>query len=162
LGKKYQCTDGLIAKVKTINQLKLAVLIILLTIIPANAKQSAKADVIAVLASNMNFLVTIKSDETGCAQYANWWEVLDKNGKLIYRRILFHSHPNEQPFTRSGGPVRILKNEKVYIRVHMNNTGYGGSVFAGSPKNGFKKIKNPPIFSKSIEKQSPQPRKCWF
>ncbi len=147
---------------KAINRLKLAVLIILLIIIPANAKQDVKADVIAVLASNTNFSVTIKSDETGCAQYANWWEVLDKNGKLIYRRILFHSHPEEQPFTRSGGPVRILNNEKVYIRAHMNNVGYSGSVFVGSLINGFKKIKNPPIFSKSIEKQNPQPGKCWF
>ena len=110
----------------------------------------------------MNFSATIKSDETGCAQYANWWEVLNKNGKLIYRRILFHSHPEEQPFTRSGGPVRILKNEKVYIRARMNTVGYRGSVFIGNLTNGFKKIKNPPIFSKNIEKQNPQPGKCWF
>ena len=55
------------------------------------------ANVIAVDAKgsngNYNFYVTLSSDETGCEQYANWWEILDENGSLLYRRILIHSHP---------------------------------------------------------------------
>jgi len=138
------------------------ILILLITINFASSKKNIRADVIAVYINGQNFSVTLRSDETGCNQYANWWEVLDKDGKLIYRRILFHSHTNEQPFTRSGGPVKILKNEKIYIRAHMNTTGYSGDVFMGNPKGGFKKITNPPIFPKSIETQDPQPGKCWF
>jgi hypothetical protein len=140
----------------------LYILILLTTISFANSIKKIKADIIAVAINGQNFSITLKSDETGCAEYANWWEILNKNGKLLYRRILFHSHPNEQPFTRDGGPIQIFKNEKVYIRAHMNNVGYSGNVFFGSPKDGFKEIINPPIFSKSIEAQSPQPGKCWF
>ena len=76
-----------------------------------------------------NLSVTISSPDLGCHQYTNWWEVIDLDGNLLYRRILGHSHVNEQPFTRSGGPVAITENTEVYIRAHMNTTSYGSKVF---------------------------------
>ncbi len=124
--------------------------------------KNIRADVTDVRVNKNNFSVTIKSDETGCKQYANWWEVLDKSGNLIYRRVLFHSHSNEQPFTRSGGPVKIAPNKIVYIRAHMNNVGYVGDIFKGSIQNGFAKDTNPPNFSNNIESLRPLPRRCWF
>ncbi|MGA9190363.1 MAG: hypothetical protein WBZ24_01400, partial [Anaerolineales bacterium] len=70
---------------------------------------SAQARVISVDVSGeegaFTFAVEIASPDTGCDRYADWWEVVTPNGDLLYRRILLHSHVDEQPFARSGGPV---------------------------------------------------------
>ena len=125
-----------------------------------------RADVIKVTANgnggHYGFYVTLASDETGCEQYADWWEVLDSKGRLLYRRILFHSHPNDQPFTRSGGTVPLEPESMVYVRGHMNKRGYAGDVFAGSIAHGFKKAEKVPVFPKSIETQKPLPNGCAF
>jgi len=106
--------------------------------------------------------VGISSPDTGCEQYADWWEVLSEDGELIYRRILLHSHVNEQPFTRSGGPVDIGEDTVVYIRAHMNQEGYGGNIMKGSVESGFHNIENPPNFSPDIEIEPPLPSGCNF
>ncbi len=108
------------------------------------------------------FSVTLKSDETGCAQYADWWEVLSEKGDLLYRRILVHSHPDTQPFTRSGGSVKIEKDTIVYVRAHMHKLGYVGDVLKGSVSKGFKHATELPTFSQKLEKQSPLPKGCAF
>ena len=128
------------------------------------------ADVIAVKASGnpgaYSFSVTVQSPDTGCDQYANWWEVLDENGKLLYRRILFHSHVDEQPFTRSGGVVPIDENTTVLVRAHMhypNDTyGYGGTVFKGTPADGFEAVDLPADFASELEQTPPLPDGCAF
>ena len=125
-----------------------------------------RADVIKVAANgnggHYGFYVTLASDETGCEQYADWWEVLDDKGTLLYRRILFHSHPHDQPFTRSGGNISLKLDKKVYIRGHMNKLGYVGDVFGGSISQGFRKAKKVPIFPVNLENQKPLPSGCAF
>lgn len=106
--------------------------------------------------------VSISSPDTGCEQYADWWEVLSEDGDLLYRRILLHSHVNEQPFTRSGGPVDIREDTVVYIRAHMNQAGFGGNIMKGSVKSGFILIENPPSFPDAIESEAPLPTGCNF
>ena len=108
------------------------------------------------------FVVTLKSTETGCEQYADWWEVLNEEGTLLYRRILVHSHPDTQPFTRSGGSVKIGKDDIVFVRGHMNKLGYVGDVFKGSVKEGFYKSEMLPKFSTDLEKQQPLPKGCAY
>ena len=108
------------------------------------------------------FAVTLKSTETGCKQYADWWEVLSEEGELLYRRILVHSHPDTQPFTRSGGKVAIKSSDVVYVRGHMNKVGYVGTVFKGSVKEGFHMVTKVPNFDKNVEKQKPLPNGCAF
>lgn len=129
-------------------------------------ENSKAANIVSVEASgnenNYTFKVGIKSPDTGCEQYANWWEVLSEDGKLIYRRILGHSHVSEQPFIRSGGNVVIGQEQVVWIRAHMNNTGYGGEVFKGTVKDGFTKFDADTNFPKEIEAESPQPSGCAF
>ena len=124
------------------------------------------ANVIAVKTSgserSYTFSVTISSPDMGCDQYADWWEVIDETEGLIYRRILAHSHTNEQPFTRQGGTVTIESDENVWIRAHMNNFGYGGSTYYGNVKEGFDSREMPDGFGQEIEKESPQPSGCAF
>jgi len=108
------------------------------------------------------FSVIIESPDTGCDQYADWWEVFDLNGKLLYRRILAHSHVNEQPFTRAGGPIEISKDLEVYVRAHMNNSGYSSKVFKGSLTNGFVADDLNIEFAKDLEEAEPLPEGCDF
>lgn len=106
--------------------------------------------------------VQITSPDTGCDQYADWWEVVTEEGELIYRRILLHSHVDEQPFTRGGGPVSISDDISVWIRAHMNNNGYGGQVFYGSVNNGFEAKDHPEDFALELENEDPLPDDCAF
>lgn len=108
------------------------------------------------------FSVALKSEDTGCEQYADWWEVITPDGSLIYRRILGHSHVAEQPFTRSGGPVAINPGQTVIIRGHMNRAGYGGKIYQGSVRGGFKPAVLASDFAKNLEESEPQPSGCAF
>ncbi|WP_378174183.1 hypothetical protein [Aquimarina sp. SS2-1] len=112
--------------------------------------------------NNYTFSVEIKSPDQGCNQYADWWEVISEEGMLLYRRILAHSHVNEQPFTRSGGPINITKDQIVYIRAHMNNKGYGNIVFKGSVSTGFSQETIEITFANELETAEPLPNGCAF
>ena len=108
------------------------------------------------------FSVEIASPDTGCDQYADWWEVLTEGGDLVYRRILAHSHVDEQPFVRSGGPVAIDADTVVIVRAHMNPSGYGGTGMMGTVDTGFAKIPFNPDFAPEVEDDPPQPTGCAF
>jgi len=124
------------------------------------------ANVIAVdtkgTSGSYNFYVTLLSDETGCNQYANWWEILDENGNLLYRRILVHSHPDDQPFRRGGRRVNVTPSQTLYIRAHMNTSAYNGDVFKGSVSHGFIKSEDSIKNSSIVESLAPQPNGCLF
>ena len=108
------------------------------------------------------FSVTISSPDLGCNQYADWWEVTDTEGNLVYRRILAHSHVNEQPFTRSGGEVQISADTEVYVRAHMNNSGYGTKAFRGTVSSGFSAFDLSNDFANNLENTQPLPNGCAF
>ena len=113
-------------------------------------------------ANAYTFDVTIASPDTGCMQYADWWEVIDGDGDLLYRRILTHSHVDEQPFTRSGGAVQISDTTEVYVRAHMNNLGYGSSVQKGSITDGFSSSELDVDFASELQEEAPLPDGCAF
>ena len=108
------------------------------------------------------FTVEIRSPDTGCEQYADWWEVLSQDGDLLYRRILLHSHVNEQPFKRSGGPVSIDAETVVIVRAHMHPHGYGGTVWQGSVEMGFEPVQMDANFAPNLEEIEPLPTGCAF
>ncbi len=108
------------------------------------------------------FSVEIKSPDLGCEQYANWWEVISEDKKLIYRRILGHSHVNEQPFVRSGGAIEITKDQIVYIRVHMNTNGYSEYTLKGNVSQGFEQYIVETGFASDLALIDPLPGECAF
>jgi len=126
-----------------------------------------QAEVVSVsVTGNENsytFSIGIVSPDTGCEQYANWWEVISEDGsELIYRRILGHSHVNEQPFIRSGGAVEISSTKTVIIRAHMNTSHYGIKVFKGTVASGFSAFTIDDDFATNLEIQEPLPTGCAF
>lgn len=108
------------------------------------------------------FSVEVRSPDAGCEQYADWWEVLTADGELLYRRILAHSHTNEQPFVRSGGPVAVEPNAVVIVRAHMHPGGYGGQALRGTVQEGFEAVALPPDFASDVGDAPPQPEGCAF
>lgn len=108
------------------------------------------------------FSVTIKSPDTGCDQYADWWEVITLDEQLKHRRILAHSHVTEQPFTRTGSPVTVAEDEIVYVRAHMNNSGYGTTVMKGSKQAGFSSETLEKDFAIGLAQEEPLPKDCDF
>ena len=124
------------------------------------------ANVISVEArgdpGSYTFVVGIASPDEGCQQFADWWEVLNEDGELIYRRVLLHSHVNEQPFVRSGGPVEIAADQTVLVRAHMNTSGYGVVAFKGSVQSGFQETELSPEFAIEAAGLAPLPTGCDF
>jgi hypothetical protein len=128
--------------------------------------ESVAADVVSVQVTGQpngyQFNVQVASPDTGCEQYADWWEVLSEDGQLLYRRVLLHSHVGEQPFTRSGGPVAVDENTVVVLRAHMNNGGYGGVALRGSVSGGFEPLQLESGFAAQVEALPPLPNGCGF
>lgn len=128
--------------------------------------ESQVADVLSVKVTGSpgayQFAVEVASPDTGCDQYADWWEVVSEDGQLLYRRILLHSHVNEQPFVRSGGPVDISADMTVYVRAHLNTNGYGGQVLKGTVQDGFLPVEVEAVFGSDLERVPPQPEDCAF
>ena len=128
------------------------------------AAESGLADIVSVSVSGQQnsyqFAVGISSPDEDCDQYANWWEIVSPDSSLIYRRILAHSHPTEQPFVRSGGPVEIGPNDTVIIRAHMHPGGYGGVVYEGSVSAGFEAMQKPADFAAELSEKAPLPTVC--
>ena len=142
--------------------------LLLVSIVSCNSQnQEAQEDQVIVemvttsgIEDDYTFSVTLRSPDLGCQQYADWWEVITVDGKLIYRRILTHSHVNEQPFTRSGGKVKINANQEVIVRAHMNNTGYGVQAMIGTIKSGFQTRLLEKDFAELLESTEPLPDGC--
>jgi len=93
------------------------------------------ADVIGVNASRQgkevyDFLVTVRSKDTGWDRYADRIEAVAPDGRVLGTRILEHPHDDEQPFTRDLFGVHIPDTfHKVTIRAHFKPTGWMGETF---------------------------------
>jgi len=96
------------------------------------AARAGEADVVAVTVAKeaggtYRFSATLRHADTGDEHYADRWEVLAPDGKVLATRVLYHPHVNEQPFTRSLGNVEIPDGiDSVTVRAHDKVHGYGG------------------------------------
>lgn len=76
-----------------------------------------------------DFDVTVKSVDKGWNHYADAFEVLGPDGTVLGRRILYHPHETEQPFTRDLYGVRIPAGiTHVTVRARHKPKGYDGKV----------------------------------
>ncbi len=134
-------------------------------IVPSRAAAPPSADVVAVQTEGTPdatvFRVTVRSDDTGCAQYANGWEIRTPDGALLQWRTLGHSHTGEQPFTRSGPPVAVDPRQILWIRAHMVPNGFVGDAMTGSVSTGFRVATPPdPIHASNAPYEAP-PACAW-
>ncbi|EGU61763.1 hypothetical protein VINI7043_21586 [Vibrio nigripulchritudo ATCC 27043] len=73
------------------------------------------------------FHTTVRHNDQGWDHYADEWQVIDLDGKVLGTRTLAHPHDNEQPFTRSKCGIKIPESvSKVAVRAKCNIHGYGG------------------------------------
>ena len=142
-------------------------LALLLLLPPLASRAEDHADVVRVAARGQPgayaLAVTVKSPDRNCDHYTDWWEVVSEDGKqLLHRRILMHSHPDEQPFTRPDAPVALDPERTVVVRAHFHPTGYGGAVQRGSVAKGFAAWPEVPAgFGAGLEREPPKPSECW-
>lgn len=132
--------------------------------VPSAGSGGPHADVTAVTVTGdpdaYTFAVAIESADTGCDGYADWWEVLALDGTLKYRHLLTHSHVNEQPFTRSGGPVPVGASDVVIIRAHRHPEGYVGDAWLGTVGGGFTVFVPDADLAGKLASEAPLPAGC--
>ena len=110
---------------------KMTLLIITAIVVTAGTALAGEAAIIKVKVTDVanrvyNFDVTVKHSDEGWNHFADAWDVLAPDGKVLATRTLHHPHVNEQPFTRSLSNVKIPDSVKiVYIRAHDSVHGYG-------------------------------------
>jgi len=75
------------------------------------------------------FAVTLKHKDEGWDHYANEWQIIAPDNKILGTRTLYHPHVNEQPFTRSLEGVKIPAELKT-VRVIAKDTVHGLSTKA--------------------------------
>ena len=103
------------------------------TTLAAGPARAGEADVVSVTVAETEtriyrFDVAVRHEDSGWEHYADRWEVLTLDGRVLATRKLVHPHENEQPFTRSLGGVRISSEiVRARLRAHDNVHGYGGA-----------------------------------
>lgn len=74
-----------------------------------------------------DFDITVRSVDKGWNHYADAFEVVSPEGKVLGQRILLHPHENEQPFTRDLYGVRVPAGiAEVVVRARHKPKGYDG------------------------------------
>ena len=112
--------------------MKLALGILACTFLIGATAYAGEADVVdaGIKMTGKNsfyFDVTVRHADEGWSHYADKWDVVAPDGKVLGTRTLHHPHVDEQPFTRSLSGVKISESIKqVTVRAHDSVHKYGG------------------------------------
>jgi len=83
-----------------------------------------------VCSSSCTFSVTLKHGDEGWDHYANQWDVMTMDGRLLKSRVLYHPHVDEQPFTRFLSGVKVpAGTSRVKIRARDLKHGYSSKEY---------------------------------
>jgi hypothetical protein len=127
---KYRTTLGKAAGVK--RSVLGFVLAVLFAMLAPGSAWAGKADVVFVEvaqedADTWMFAVTVRHDDRDPDHWADWWRVRTVDGRELGRRVLLHSHVDEQPFTRDER-IRIPRDVRaVVVEAHDKVHGLGGA-----------------------------------
>ncbi len=95
-----------------------------------SAGQVEIVNVEVVCSSSCTFSVTLIHGDEGWDHYANQWDVMTMDGRLLKSRVLIHPHVDEQPFTRSLPGVKIpAGTTRVKIRAKDLKHGYSSEEY---------------------------------
>jgi hypothetical protein len=105
--------------------------LLLLLLAPSlQAGEVSILDVSVECSASCTFSVTLEHADEGWNHYANQWDVVTLDGKLLKSRVLYHPHENEQPFTRSLSGVQIPAGiARVKVRAQDSLHGYSKQEF---------------------------------
>ncbi len=86
--------------------------VVVLGLLLAGDAAAGKASVVKATASQgaggtYSFSATVAHADTGWKHYADKFEILTPDGKVLGTRVLYHPHVDEQPFTRGLGGVKV-------------------------------------------------------
>jgi hypothetical protein len=96
----------------------------------AYAGEVTIVDVRVECPSTCTFAVTLEHADEGWNHYADQWDVVTLDDRLLKSRVLYHPHENEQPFTRSLSGVLVPQAMKqVKIRARDSLHGYSPREF---------------------------------
>jgi hypothetical protein len=107
--------------------------LVLPAILFSGAALAGEADVVEARATReasgtWRFEVTVRHADDGWKHFADRWEVLAPDGKVLATRVLMHPHETEQPFTRSMAGIVIPPGvDHVTVRARDSLHGYGGA-----------------------------------
>lgn len=94
------------------------------TSVHANEVEITKVVIHQLKDKSWTFAVTLKHGDTGWDHYANEWQVIAPDNKILGTRTLYHPHVEEQPFTRNLSGIKIPSNLKT-VRVIAKDSVHG-------------------------------------
>jgi len=121
----------------------------------AQANEVEIVDVKAHQAANKTwtFAVTLKHEDAGWDHYANEWQVIAPDDKILATRTLYHPHVDEQPFTRNTSGVEIPADITT-VRIIARDTVHGHSKTAMQVNLKTKEVKPVMLALKRTKKKS--------